>query len=383
MARLIDAGPGCPTPTPPRSQTSTLAYDDAVKAETDHLYPLAQDFITPMEWPAIAPLVAAINRLKAEKNAVILAHNYMTPDIFRLVGDFRGDSLQLAREAAKVEADIIVQAGVHFMAETSKILAPEKTVLIPDTRAGCSLAASITGEDARLIKESYPGVPVVTYVNTTADVKAECHITCTSSNAVQVVEQIAKDFGSDRVILVPDQYLARNVATMTDIKIMTWPGACEVHELFNADDVDQLREAHPGVVILAHPECPPDVLEAADYAGSTAALANYVSERNPAKVVLLTECSMSDNVAAENPDVSFIRPCNLCPHMKRITLENIHDCLLNMEHEVTMDEDVRLRAKAAIDAMLALPKMAKPLDFKVGIAPKTIDMVTTPRLETA
>jgi len=256
-------------------------------------------------------------------------------------------------------------------------------LLIPDTRAGCSLAASITGEDARLIKESYPGVPVVTYVNTTADVKAECHITCTSSNAVQVVEQIAKDFGSDRVILVPDQYLARNVATMTDIKIMTWPGACEVHELFNADDVDQLREAHPGVVILAHPECPPDVLEAADYAGSTAALANYVSERNPAKVVLLTECSMSDNVAAENPDVSFIRPCNLCPHMKRITLENIHDCLLNMEHEVTMDEDVRLRAKAAIDAMLALPKMAKPLDFKVGIAPKTIDMVTTPRLETA
>jgi len=383
MARLIDAGPGCPTPTPPRSQTSTLVYDDAVKAETDHLYPLAQDFITPMEWPAIAPLVAAINRLKAEKNAVILAHNYMTPDIFRLVGDFRGDSLQLAREAAKVEADIIVQAGVHFMAETSKILAPEKTVLIPDTRAGCSLAASITGEDVRLIKESYPGVPVVTYVNTTADVKAECHITCTSSNAVQVVEHIAKEFGSDRVILVPDQYLARNVATMTDIKIMTWPGACEVHELFNADDVDQLREAHPGVVILAHPECPPDVLEAADYAGSTAALANYVSERNPAKVVLLTECSMSDNVAAENPDVSFIRPCNLCPHMKRITLENIHDCLINMEHEVTMDEDVRIRAKAAIDAMLALPKMAKPLDFNVGIAPKTIDMVTTPRLETA
>lgn len=383
MARLIDAGPGCPTPTPIRSQTSTLAYDDAVKAETDHLYPLAQDFITPMEWPAIAPLVAAINRLKKEKNAVILAHNYMTPDIFRLVGDFRGDSLQLAREAANVEADIIVQAGVHFMAETSKILAPDKTVLIPDTRAGCSLAESITGEDVRLIKESYPGVPIVTYVNTTADVKAECHITCTSSNAVQVVEHVAKEFGSDRVILVPDQYLARNVAAMTDIKIMTWPGACEVHELFNADDVEQLREAHPGVVILAHPECPPGVLEAADYAGSTAALANYVSQRNPAKVVLLTECSMSDNVAAENPDVSFIRPCNLCPHMKRITLENIQDCLTNMEHEVTMDEDVRIRAKEAIDAMLNLPKMAKPLDFKVGLEPEIIEMVSTPRLETA
>lgn len=382
MARLIDAGPGCPTPTPVRHGASALPYDQAVKDETDHLYPLAKDFITPMEWPAIAPMVAAINRLKTQKNAVILAHNYMTPDIFRLVGDFRGDSLQLAREAAKVDADIIVQAGVHFMAETSKILAPEKTVLIPDMRAGCSLAASITGEDVRLIKESYPGVPVVTYVNTTADVKAECHITCTSSNAVQVVEHIAKEFGSDRVILVPDQFLAKNVAAMTDITVMTWPGACEVHELFSADDVGQLREAHPGVVILAHPECPPDVLEAADYAGSTAALANYVSDRNPAKVVLLTECSMSDNVAAENPNTNFIRPCNLCPHMKRITLENIYTCLQNMEYEVTMDEDVRVRAKEAIDAMLALPKMEKPLDFEVGLKPREIDMVTIPRLET-
>lgn len=386
MARLIDSGPGCPTPTPPRNLATTqaagLAYDDDVRAETDHLYPLVRDFLTPMEWPAIAPLIAAINRLKAEKNAVILAHNYMTPDIFSLVGDFRGDSLQLAREAAAVDADIIVQAGVHFMAETSKILAPGKTVLIPDTEAGCSLAASITGEDVRLIRESHPGVPIVTYVNTTADVKAECDITCTSSNAVQVVEHIAAKFGSDRVILVPDQYLARNVAAMTDIKVMTWPGACEVHELFSADDVTQLREAHPGVVILAHPECPPDVLEAADYAGSTAALANYVSNNSPAKVVLLTECSMSDNVAAENPTVDFIRPCNLCPHMKRITLENIHACLVNMQHEVTVDEDTRVRAKAAIDAMLALPKMAKPLDFKTGLPPEIIEIVTSPRLET-
>ena len=384
MARLIDAGPGCAPPTPTRSnETSTalgLVYDDAVKAETDHLYELASDFITPIEWPAIAPLVAAVNRLKREKNAVILAHNYMTPDIFRLVGDFRGDSLQLAREAAKVEADIIVQGGVHFMAETSKILAPEKTVLIPDLRAGCSLAASITGEDVKLIKETYPGVPIVTYVNTTADVKAECHITCTSSNAVQVVEHVAAEFGSDRVILVPDQFLARNVAAMTDIKIMTWPGACEVHELFSADDVEALREAHPGVVILAHPECPPDVLEAADYAGSTAALANYVSERAPAKVVLLTECSMSDNVAAENPEVNFVRPCNLCPHMKRITLENIYECLTNMTHEVTIPEDIRIDAKAAIDAMLALPKMDKPLDFETGLKPLDIELVSTPRL---
>ncbi|MEO1100565.1 MAG: quinolinate synthase NadA [Pseudomonadota bacterium] len=379
MARLIDAGPGCPTPTPQRAQSAAeargLVYDDAVRAETDHLYELVDDFITPMEWPAVAPLVAAINRLKKEKNAVILAHNYMTPDIFRLVGDFRGDSLQLAREAANVDEDVIVQAGVHFMAETSKILAPEKTVLIPDTRAGCSLAASITGADVRLIKEKYPNYPVVTYVNTTADVKAECDITCTSSNAVQVVEAVAKEWNTDTVILVPDQYLAKNVAAMTDIRIMTWPGACEVHELFNADDVSQLRDAHPGVVILAHPECPPDVLEAADYAGSTAALANYVKDKSPNKVVLLTECSMSDNVAAENPGVNFVRPCNLCPHMKRITLENIYDCLTDMKHEVEIEEDVRLRAKAALDAMMALPKMETPLDFEVGRTPLDVEYV--------
>ena len=379
MARLIDSGPGCPTPTPLRGASAAeargLVYDDAVKMETDDLYPLVQDFITPMEWPAIAPLVAAVNRLKKEKNAVILAHNYMTPDIFRLVGDFRGDSLQLAREASKVDADIIVQAGVHFMAETSKILAPEKTVLIPDTRAGCSLAASITGADVRLIKEKYPNYPVVTYVNTTAEVKAECHITCTSSNAAQVVEAVAKEWNTDTVILVPDQYLAKNVAAQTDIRIMTWPGACEVHEMFSAEDVHQLREAHPGVVILAHPECPPDVLEAADYAGSTAALANYVAEKHPPKVVLLTECSMSDNVAAENPGTNFIRPCNLCPHMKRITLENIYDCLVTGEHEVTIPEDVRVRAKEALDAMMALPRMEKPLDFVTGLEPLEIEMV--------
>ncbi|WP_273240969.1 quinolinate synthase NadA [Hyphomonas atlantica corrig.] len=379
MARLIDSGPGCPTPTPLRgasaAETRGLAYDDAVKAETDALYPLVQDFITPMEWPAIAPLVAAINRLKKEKNAVILAHNYMTPDIFQLVGDFRGDSLQLAREAANVDADIIVQAGVHFMAETSKILAPEKTVLIPDTRAGCSLAASITGADVRLIKEKFPNYPIVTYVNCTAEVKAECHITCTSSNAAQVVEAIAKEWNSDTVILVPDQYLAKNVAAQTGIRVMTWPGACEVHELFSADDVDQLREAHPGVVILAHPECPPDVLEAADFAGSTSALANYVAEESPNKVVLLTECSMSDNVASANPNVNFIRPCNLCPHMKRITLENIYDCLVTGEYEVTIPEDVRVRAKEALDAMMALPKMEKPLAFETGLKPMELEMV--------
>ena len=381
MARLIDSGPGCPTPTPLRAANAAeargLHYTDEVKAATDALYPLVEDFITPMEWPAIAPLVHEINRLKREKNAVVLAHNYMTPDIFRLVGDFRGDSLQLAREAAETEAEVIVQAGVHFMAETSKILAPEKTVLIPDMRAGCSLAASITGEDVRLIKARYPDYPVVTYVNTTADVKAECDITCTSSNAAQVVEHVAREWDTDTVILVPDQYLAKNVAAQTDIRILTWPGACEVHELFNADDVAALREAHPGVMILAHPECPPEVLEAADFAGSTSALAGYVKDNSPAKVVLLTECSMSDNVAAENPGVDFVRPCNLCPHMKRITLENIHDALVEMKHEVEIDETVRVRAKEAIDAMLALPKTEKPLAFETGLEPLDVGLVET------
>ena len=379
MARLIDSGPGCPTPTPLRgrsaAETRGLVYDDAVKAETDALYPLVADFVTPMEWPAIAPLVAGINRLKKAKNAVILAHNYMTPDIFSLVGDFRGDSLQLAREAAATDAAIIVQAGVHFMAETSKILAPDKSVLIPDTRAGCSLAASITGADVRLIKQKFPDYPVVTYVNCTADVKAECHITCTSSNAAQVVEHIAKQWNTDTVIFVPDQYLAKNVAAQTGIRVLTWPGACEVHEQFSGEDVRQLREAHPGVIILAHPECPPDVLQEADFAGSTSAISNYVSENQPSKVVLLTECSMSDNVAAENPNVNFIRPCNLCPHMKRITLENIYDCLVTGQHEVTIPEDVRVRAKAALDAMLALPKIARPLAFRTGQVPLELEMV--------
>lgn len=381
MARLLDANPGCPAPTPARDASRLdkypAAFDDQVKAETDHLYPLVSSFITPLEWPQIAPLVAAINQLKKSKNAVILAHNYMTPDIFHLIGDYRGDSLQLAREAAEVDADMIVQAGVHFMAETSKILAPEKTVLIPSLEAGCSLASSITARDVALIKQRYPNYPVVTYINTTADVKSECHITCTSSNAAQVVEAIAKEWNSDTVIMVPDQYLARNVAAQTDIRIMTWPGACEVHELFSADDVNDLRAAHPGVKILAHPECPPDVLEASDFAGSTAALSAYVSDNSPAKVVLLTECSMSDNVAVENPGVDFIRPCNLCPHMKRISLENIYDCLTGEKHEILIDEEVRIRAKNAIDAMLALPKMTAPQAFEAGLKPIDIEVIST------
>ncbi|PQA89135.1 quinolinate synthase NadA [Hyphococcus luteus] len=332
-----------------------LAYTDAVKAKTDHLYPKVAKLIPEVEWRVHAPYIAAINDLKKEKNAVILAHNYMTPEIFYGVGDFAGDSLQLAKEAAKSDADVIVQAGVHFMAETSKILAPEKTVLIPDLRAGCSLASSITGEDVRLMKQKYPGVPVVTYVNTTADVKAETDICCTSSNAVEVVEHAAQEFGTDTVILIPDQFLAKNVAAMTDIKIVTWAGACEVHERFTAEDIREIREGNPGVVVLAHPECPPEVLEEADFAGSTSGMSNYVKENQPKNVVLITECSMSDNVALENPKVNFVRPCNLCPHMKRIDLPGILRSLQTMEHKVEIDPEIIEKARKPIERMIALP----------------------------
>jgi quinolinate synthase len=351
-----------------------LAYTPEVRAKTDHLYEKVRHVIPALEWPAYAPLIAAINEMKRAKNAVILAHNYMTSEIFHCVGDFRGDSLQLAREAAETDAAVIVQAGVHFMAETSKILAPEKTVLIPDMRAGCSLAASITGADVRLIKQRYPDTPVVTYVNTSAEVKAESDVCCTSSNAAAVVEWAAREWNTDRVILLPDEFLAKNVAAQTGIKIISWHGRCEVHERFTAEDVAELRAAHPGIVVLAHPECPPEVMSAADFAGSTAALQDYVIERRPGKVVLLTECSMSDNVAQAAPDVDFIRPCNLCPHMKRITLEGIYDALANMQHEVTIPEDVRVRAALAIQRMLDLPK-EKPRAFETGRPETAVELV--------
>ena len=299
-------------------------------------------------------MIAEINRLKREKDAVILAHNYMTPEIFHCVGDFMGDSLALAREAARTDAKVIVQAGVHFMAETSKILSPDKTVLIPSTKAGCSLASSITGADVRLLRQKYPGLPVVTYVNTSAEVKAESDICCTSGNAVKVVETIARDFGTDTVIMIPDKYLARNVAAKTGVKVITWEGACEVHERFTAEEIRDYRAAHPGIVVLAHPECPPEVVAEADFAGSTAAMINYVGDHKPQRVVMITECSMSDNVAVEHPDVDFVRPCNLCPHMKRITLDGILHSLQTMTFEVTVPADVAARAKKPIDRMLAI-----------------------------
>ena len=331
-----------------------LAYTAAVARATDGLYAKVARVIPEIEWPVHAPLIAEINRLKREKHAVILGHNYMTPEIFHCVSDFVGDSLALAREAARTDAAVIVQAGVHFMAETSKILSPNMTVLIPDTRAGCSLAASITGADVRLLRQKHPGLPVVTYVNTSAEVKAESDICCTSGNAVAVVEKIARDFGTDTVIMIPDQYLARNVAAKTGVKVITWAGACEVHERFTADEILAYRAAHPGVTVLAHPECPPEVVAEADFAGSTAGMIGYVGKHRPAKVVLITECSMSDNVAVEYPDLEFVRPCNLCPHMKRITLKGILHALETMTTEVLVDPAISARARVAIDRMLAV-----------------------------
>ncbi|NHK28938.1 quinolinate synthase NadA [Parvularcula flava] len=339
-----------------------LPYTEEVKAKTEHLYPLVQRQIPRIEWEMHAPYIAAINDLKKHMDAVILAHNYMTPEIFACVGDFRGDSLALAMEAAKTEASVIVQAGVHFMAETSKVLSPEKTVLIPDMKAGCSLASSITGDDVRLLKQKYPGTPVVTYVNTTADVKAETDICCTSSNAVQIVEHICAEWGTDQVILIPDQYLAKNVAAMTKIKVITWAGSCEVHERFTPEDIREMRAGNPGVIVLAHPECPPEVLAEADFAGSTSGMSNYVKEKQPNNVVLITECSMSDNVALENPDVNFVRPCNLCPHMKRITLPGILRALQTMEHKVEVDPVIAAKARKAVQAMIDV-KLEKQSEY--------------------
>jgi quinolinate synthase len=323
-----------------------------IAAVTSPLYAKIASVVPEIEWAVFAPDVAAINALKRKKNAVILAHNYMTPEIFHCVADFVGDSLQLAREAAKTDAKIIVQAGVHFMAETSKILSPEKKVLIPDLRAGCSLAASITAEDVRQLRKEYPGLPIVAYVNTSAEVKAEADICCTSANAVDIVEEIAAFHYVDTVIMVPDEYLARNVARRTHVKIIAWQGHCEVHKRFSASDIREFRVANPGVVVLAHPECPPEVVEEADFAGSTSGMISYVAERRPKRVVLLTECSMSDNVAVEYPDVSFVRPCNLCPHMKRITLAKIRHALETETVEVTVDTLTAERARASLEAML-------------------------------
>lgn len=331
-----------------------LEYTPEIERETAELYASLKDVIPAVEWPVHAPYIAAINRLKAERNAVLLVHNYQTPEIFHGVADITGDSLALAQKATEVEADVIVLCGVHFMAETAKILNPSKTVLIPDLRAGCSLAESITGEDIRLLRQRYPGVPVVTYVNTSADVKAESDICCTSANAVEVVESL----GVDRVIFLPDNYLGKYVAEQTDVEVILWEGTCEVHERFTGAELRAYREGHDGIQVIAHPECPPDVLAEADFVGSTSGMINHVRSTRPARVVMITECSMSDNVAVELPDVEFVRPCNLCPHMKRITLQNIHSALLNLQHEVHVPEAIADRARHAVEAMLAVKQVS-------------------------
>jgi quinolinate synthase len=313
------------------------------------LYHRVERHVPPFEWRILADDIAAILELKREKNAVILAHNYQTPDIFHTVADIVGDSLALAREAVRTDAEVIVLAGVHFMAETAKLLNPDKTVLIPDLEAGCSLAASITADDVRLLRARHPGVPIVTYVNTSAAVKAESDICCTSGNAKKIIEGL----GVPKVIMLPDEYLARNTAAQTSVEIIAWMGHCEVHERFTVEDIRELRATHPGVTVLAHPECPPEVVAECDFTGSTAAMADYVGKQRPARVVLLTECSMSDNVALQYPDLDFVRPCNLCPHMKRITLPKIRRALETMSHEVTVAPEIAERARLSVERMLA------------------------------
>ena len=312
------------------------------------LYEKVRKFIPEVEWAVHEPLVEKINKLKKEKNAVVLAHSYMTPEIYHCVADIVGDSLKLAKESQKAKADIIIMCGVHFMAETAKILNPNKKVLIPDMSAGCSLAESITGEDVRLLKQKYPGVPVVSYVNTSADVKAETDICCTSSNAVEIVESL----GVDKVIFLPDEYLGKNVAAQTKVKIITFHGTCIVHERFTPEEIREYRKNYPGIVVLAHPECPPEVVAEADYTGSTSKMSNYVRDNKPKKVLMVTECSMSDNVAIENPEVEMIKPCNLCPYMKKITLQGIYKSLVNGTEEVELTEAVMDKARLSIKRMI-------------------------------
>ncbi|WP_299397325.1 quinolinate synthase NadA [Pelagibius sp.] len=328
----------------------SLPFTEEVAERTAAIFERIRTVVPPLEWPLHAPEIDAINRLKAERNAIVLAHNYQTPEIFHGVADITGDSLALARRAAETDAEVIVLAGVHFMAETAKLVNPEKTVLMPDMDAGCSLASSITGQDVRDLRKAHPGVPVVTYVNTSAEVKAECDICCTSGNAIKVVESLK----APRVIFLPDTYLATHVARNSDVEIIDWQGRCEVHERFTGAEIEGFREGHDGLTVIAHPECPPDVLDAADFVGSTAGMIDYVRRERPAQVLMVTECSMSDNVAVELPEIDFVRPCNLCPHMKRITLPKIRRALETLSPAVELDPAVAARARVAVERMLAV-----------------------------
>ena len=327
-----------------------MELNTQIKKETDPIYQKVSKVIPEIEWAFHAPLIRKINMLKKEKNAVVLAHNYQTPEIFHCIADIAADSLALAVAAEKTNADIIVLCGVHFMAETAKLMNPSKKVLLPDMEAGCSLASSITGKDVKLLKEKYPGVPVVTYVNTSADVKAESDICCTSANAVKVVESL----GVNKVIFLPDQYLAKYVSTKTKVQIISWIGSCIVHERFSAQEIKDVKKQNPEIVILSHPECSAEVIAASDYTGSTAGMSNYVKKNQPNKVMLVTECSMSDNVQVDNPNVQFIKPCNLCPHMKTITLQKILDCLEKETNEILIPEVISRKARKAVERMIAI-----------------------------
>jgi len=337
-------------PKAPRDYAVPEDYTEEVAARTAHVWARVQGAIAPEEWSHLAPLVDEILQLKRARNAVILAHNYQTRDIYHCVADIVGDSLALARSAQEAKADVIVMAGVHFMAETAKLMNPGKTVLIPDTAAGCSLAESITAADVRALRAQYPGVPVVTYVNTSAAVKAESDVCCTSANARQVVEAL----GTERAILIPDEFLARNVAAETHVEIITWAGRCEVHERFTGDQVAALRREHPETQVIAHPECPPDVIAAADFSGSTSGMERYIAAQRPQSVALITECSMADNLRGRHPDTQFVSACRLCPHMKRITLDKIAEALRDLRHEVTVPEETAARARRAVQRMLEI-----------------------------
>ena len=324
-----------------------MSAQEQFNIKTAEIYKKISKYVPEIEWKVHAKLIEKINKLKKEKNAIILAHNYQTPEIFHGVADVAADSLALAVEASRTNADIIVMAGVHFMAETAKLMSPNKKVFIPDMDAGCSLAASLTGEDVRLLKKKYPGVPVVSYVKTSADVKAETDVCCTSANAVKVVESLK----TDRVIFLPDQHLANYVAKQTKVKIISWKGSCIVHEQFSAKEIQDIREANPGIKVIGHPECPSDVLDACDFAGSTGGMIDYVKKNQPKKVMLVTECSMSDNVQADNPNVEFIKPCNLCPYMKKITLQKILNCLENETNEIFIEEKMANAARQSVQRM--------------------------------
>ena len=331
-----------------------IQYNDAMARDMAPIYEQLKKVVPPVEWPFFAPYIKAINALKRQKNAVVLAHNYQTPEIFHCIADVVGDSLQLAIEAARADADTIVQCGVHFMAETSKLLNPDKTVLIPDMKAGCSLAESITAADVRALREAYPNVPIVTYVNTSAAVKAETDICCTSSNAVKIVNAMSAQSGSKQVLCIPDEYLAQNIASETDVEVIGWKGRCEVHELFTAEELRIYREQNPGLRIIAHPECKPDVLDEADFSGSTSAMIKWVTDNQPDRVLMVTECSMSDNVQVENPNVNFVRPCNLCPHMKQITLPKVLEALAFNRQKIEIDAAIAERARASVERMIEM-----------------------------